>query len=409
MKLVKILVVAGMLAGTVMLPVSAATAASHPTVPSATSIGALLATLHDPGASTADQFGVNVAVSGRVAVVGSYGTPNGGHSAVGTAYIYTKGSTGWHKQPKAILQDPNGALGDLFGISVAVYGNTVVVGASGANTNSGAVYIYTRGTSGWPTTPTVTLPAPAGGNFGKSVAISDNTIVVGANNSNGGDGAAYIYTEGVSGWPTTPTVTLPVPAAAQGGNFGYWTAISGSTVVVGALTANSESGAAFIYTEGTNGWPTTPAATLLDPAATPGDRFGYSVAVSGATVVVGTNTGYGTGAGTAYIYVRTKTGWPTAPKVTLNDPAATSGDLFGLSVAVSGTTIVVGAPGTNSGAGQAYAYAKGTTGWPTAPSATLPHPAQDVTYGYSVAVRGTTASAGEPNGSPGGAAYIYQV
>jgi FG-GAP repeat len=190
-KSVKVLVVAGLLAGgVVVLPVSAAAAATQPTVPSAGSIGALLATLPDPGASTVDQFGVNVAVSGSVAVVGAYGTKSAGNSAVGTTYIYTKGSTGWHKRPKAILQDPNGATGDLFGISVAVSGTTVVVGASGANTSSGAVYIYTEGTSGWPTTPTVTLPDPAGGSFGKSVAISNNTIIVGANNSNGGDGAA---------------------------------------------------------------------------------------------------------------------------------------------------------------------------------------------------------------------------
>jgi hypothetical protein len=241
------------------------------------------------------------------------------------------------------------------------------------------------------------------------VAISGSAIVVGASNSDGGNGAACIYTEGTSGWPTTPTVTLPDPATAAGGSFGYWTAISGSTVVVGAVTANSQSGAAYIYAKGTAGWPTTPSATLPDPAATPGDRFGYSVAVSGATVVVGATTGYGAGPGAAYIYLRGRTGWPTTPNVTLSDPAATSGDLFGLSVAVSGGIIIAGAPGANSGAGQAYIYAKGTTGWPTTPSATLPHPAQDVTFGYSVAVRGTTAIVGEPNGSSGGAAYIYQV
>jgi hypothetical protein len=93
---------------------------------------------------------------------------------------------------------------------------------------------------------------------------------------------------------------------------------------------------------------------LNDPAAA-NDYFGSSVAVSGKTVVVGA-LGTNSGAGAAYIYVKAASGWPTTPTATLNDPAATSDDHFGYSVAVSGKTAVVGAPGTNSFAGTAYIY-----------------------------------------------------
>ena len=100
--------------------------------------------------------------------------------------------------------------------------------------------------------------------------------------------------------------------------------------------------------QGASGWPTTPTATLSDPAATTGDNFGYSVAVGNGTVVVGapyTNS-Y---TGTTYIYVRGASGWPTTPTTTLSDPAATAGDEFGFSVSVSEGTAVVGGPGTSTG------------------------------------------------------------
>ena len=95
-------------------------------------------------------------------------------------------------------------------------------------------------------------------------------------------------------------------------------------------------------------------ATLKDPPGTSGDKFGWSVAVSGTTAVVGAGGTLGQGA--AFIYTKGASGWPTTPTKTLSDPTATSGDKFGWSVAVSGTTAIVGAPGTNSSAGAAYIY-----------------------------------------------------
>jgi hypothetical protein len=96
-------------------------------------------------------------------------------------------------------------------------------------------------------------------------------------------------------------------------------------------------------------------ATLSDPAAASGDQFGNPVAVSGNIVVIGApgTSGY---AGAAYIYVKCASGWPTTPTATLSDPAAKANDDFGSSVAVSGKTAVIGAYDTNSEAGAAYMY-----------------------------------------------------
>ena len=235
--------------------------------------------------------------------------------------------------PTATLSDPEATPGDLFGLSagVSVSGTTVVIGAPGAN-SVGAVYIYVKGRTGWSTTPTTTLSDPAateGDEFGVAVAVSRwsaLTAVVGAIGTNSDAGAAYIYVKGASGWSTTPTTTLSDPAATAGDEFGESVAVAGRTAVVGAIGTNASTGAAYVYVNQASDWPSTPTETMSDPAATAGDYFGYSVAVAkgGPTVVVGAPfTDSNTGA--AYIYVNGASGWPTAPTTTLSDPAATAG------------------------------------------------------------------------------------
>ena len=215
--------------------------------------------------------------------------------------------------PEALLAKlHNPTANNDFGLSVAVSGTTAVVGAEGTESGAGATYIYVKGASGWPTKPTAKLQDPAataGDDFGISVAVSGTTAVVGAAETKSGAGAAYIYVKGASGWPTTPTAKLS--DGATGGDFGYSVAVSGTTVVVSAVSAKSSTGAAYIYVEGASGWPTTPTVKLHDPAATAGDFFGFSVAVSGKTAVVGAGAaGTKSGAGAAYIYVKGASGWP---------------------------------------------------------------------------------------------------
>lgn len=153
---------------------------------------------------------------------------------------------------------------------------------------------------------------------------------------------------------------------------------------------------------------------MNDPATT-SDDFGTAVAKSGvgpgATVIVGA-AGYGNNsAGVAYLYVRGSHGWPTRPTTTLMDPAATSGDDFGDSVAVSGRTAVVGAPGLdNNSAGLVYIYVKGSSGWPTTPTVTLTDPVGGFPgptgFGVSVAVSGDTTIVGQYGPSGTSAAYF---
>lgn len=128
--------------------------------------------------------------------------------------------------------------------------------------------------------------------------------------------------------------------------------MSGSTAVVGAFGTNSDTGATYLYVKGSSGWPTDPTTALPDPEATANDYFGYSVAVSGKTAIASANWGAD---GPVFIYAKGASGWPTKPTAGMTDPSKAA-EYFGYSVAVSGKTGVVGAWGTRRVAGAAYIY-----------------------------------------------------
>jgi hypothetical protein len=372
----------------------------------ALTVGTLLATLQDPGATTNDNFASSVAVTAKAAIVGAYEM----ESDAGAAYIYRKLSSGWSKSPVATLDDPQATAGDDFGLSVSVSGSTAVVGAPGADSGSGAVYIYSKSGSGWPTSPTVTFEdptSPARDSFGESVSVSGGTAIVGANTGSG-MGTAYVYTMTSSGWPSEPSDTWPDPAAQSGDDFGSAVSVSGKLAVVGADGTDASAGAAYIYKQSTSGWPSSPTVSLQDPAATAGDEFGDSVSVTGATAIVGASAS-DSAAGAAYIYVKGNN-WATSPTTTLEDPGAKADDDFGQSVSISGTTAVVGSLGAGSGSG--YVYKLGTSGWATTPTVTLQDPADTAgdSFGESAAVSGKTSVFGSPGSDfSAGTAYIYKT
>lgn len=393
---IRMALAAGVVAVAAVLPMTAAGAST------------VLATLTEPGSPTPQTFGYSVAISGTTAIVGSFGT--------NTAYIYTMGAGGWPTTPTATLHDPVGRTYDYFGLSVAISGSTAVVGSPGVNDRVGAAYVYTMGAGGWPITPTATLHGPGTAtmeSFGTSVSVSGNTVVVGAPTYKH-VGAAYVYTMGAAGWPSKPTKSLHDPGGHIRDYFGWSVSVSGSALVVGAYGTDGGRGEAYVYTSGSTGWHTSPAARLRCPAsATSETFFGLSVAVSGTTIVVGapTNT---TATGTAYLFVKSGGTWPSTPTTTLADPAAASnvdGDDFGLSVAVSGTTVVVGAPVNNDGNPlSVYFYAKGAGGWPSTPTSSLTDPGGSTTdeFGWSVATAASGTVVDAYNTKPQGVVYIVQ-
>jgi hypothetical protein len=370
-------------------------------------------------AASSDFFGQAVAVSGETAVVGAYVSDDGG-SESGSAYVFTRDAAGtWRERQKLTASDA--AAGDRFGNSVAVSGDTVVVGAYRADGTQGSAYVFTRDAAGtWSERQKLTASDAAGGDFfGASVAVYDGTVVVGAyGNDDGGlsSGSAYVFTRDAAGtWSERQKLIASDAAAVD--VFGWFVAVSGDAVVVGAPgndVGGFETGSAYIFARDATGtWIQKQTLTASDAATVYG--FGISVAVSDDTAVVGANSDDGeSDYGSAYVFTRDAAGtWSERQKFTASDAAA--GDGFGFSVAVSGDTAVVGAflnDGGGTDSGSAYVFMRDAAGtWSERRKLTASDDAAGDRFGVSVAVSGATAVVGaegnDDGGADSGSAYVF--
>ncbi|MCE5286084.1 MAG: FG-GAP repeat protein [Pelosinus sp.] len=339
-----------------------------------------------------DFFGGSVEISGDTAIVGA----SGRNANTGAAYIYVRNGTTWTQQAELIAN--NGVSGDLFGISVAISGDIVIVGASGKNAMSGAAYIYVRSGTSWIQQAELTVSDAFYNSFGSSVAISSNTAIVGASSGNANTGAAYIYVRNGTIW--TEQAELTASEGVSNDQFGYSVAISGDTAIIGF--ANEEKvGKAYIYTRSGTTW--TEQAKLTASGGALGDWFGAAVAISGDTAIIGFANEEKVGK--AYIYTRSGTTWTEQAKLTARDGAL--GDWFGAAVAISGDTAIVGAYAKNSYTGAAYIYVRNGTIWTQQAEIVTSDGTSDDAFGAAVAISGdTTIFGNHGKNSYTGAAYI---
>jgi hypothetical protein len=255
--------------------------------------------------ATSDNFGYDVSISGDYAIVGAqYEDPNG-IDAAGSAYIFTRSGGTWTQQAKLIASDAS--AGDNFGWSVDIDGDTAIVGAY-ADTNDiqfeGAAYIFTRSGTTW--TQQARLQASDVAQydiFGLAVAIDGDTAVVGAfNNDTGGDnaGAVYVFTRSGTTW--TQQAKLQSSPVEAGARFGQSVAIENGTIVVGAdrdSTGGLYRGAIFIFTGSGSSWTQQNKIQASDAANTM--YLGFRSGISGNTIITGAH-GLNTGSGSAYFY-----------------------------------------------------------------------------------------------------------
>jgi hypothetical protein len=382
------------------LPLSTASASTHRSATiSVKSTGALLATLHSPLANPYNEFGTTVAVSGDTAVVGFPGSTY----ERAAAYIYSEKNRRWSLV--ATLHHPGGS----FGGQVAVSKTTVAVAGGTGDTSD--VFVFGKGRSGWSTTPIATLADPGVRNgFGSSVTIWGTTVVVGSAATDSSTGGAYVYQKTGGEWPTTPTATLTEPSQDVNGIDESAVSMWGTTIVVGTWSDEGTS-AVYVYSEGSTGWPTTPTAVLADPSG-PGDGFGGSVAISGSTVVVGAPFA-DSAEGISFIYAKGAGGWPTTPTTSLMNPSPST-HLFGASASISGDVILISPWGGGNSPGAAYMYSRGTATWPVSPTVAFSDPSTSVNdyFGDEVAVSGSTAIVGAPGIQKediAAAAYVFRV
>jgi hypothetical protein len=306
-----------------------------------------------------------------------------------------------------------------FGVAVAISGDTIVSGSSDA------AYIFVRsqgGTGNWGQVKSLTVSGAALSEFGQLVALDNDTAVVGAfdaqvgvaPNPKLGAGAAYVFVRdqgGTNGWGQVKEVTASDAAVVA--YFGSSVAISGDTVVVGAIGVDDFTGAAYVFVRdqgGTNGWGQVKKLTAVDAAQNA--RFGHSVAINGNTIVVGAN-GADSGAGAAYMFVSDQGGtgnWGQLKKLTASDAAV--GDSFGVSVTISehtGTAVVgMGSPLTAARQGAAYIFEAdqgGTGNWGQSKRLAASNPSNGDFFGASVALRLDTLVAGASGTNK---AYVFR-
>lgn len=382
-----------------------------PTVTAAPAEVKLLASDGGQGDYFGGVSGNGLAISGDYAVVGANGAgPSGTMS--GAVYIFHNDGGGWHEQQKLTASD--GDTSDNFGYSVAVSDNNVIVGAHYGDGNvidSGTAYIYHFDGSRW--VERQKLVASDGAvfdRFGQYVSISGDYAIVGAPAATTGiplTGAAYIYHYNGTSW--VEAQKLMATDRAMSDNFGNMVSISGDHAIIGAQLDNDNgfaSGSAYIFHyDGTN-WLEQQKLLASDGDAE--DRFGSAVSISGHYAIVGAFLGNGLVAdsGSAYIFHFDGVNWVEQQKLRAYDGLLN--DRFGNSVSISGANVIVNGNVSN---GAAYVYHYDGNVWRAAEKLVASDVASADWFGDSVAISGNMAivgaSADDDNGEMSGSAYLY--
>lgn len=379
-------------------------------------------------------FGWSVDVSGSTAIIGARGAdPDLGQGPLedaGAAYIFHLTETGWVEETRLVASDA--ASGDTFGVSVAIDGNTVVVGATGVDRekeeNAGAAYVFARQEGGWKQKARLVAPSPvADDSFGAAVAIQGITIVVGADSKDYGPivdaGAAFVFIERGGSWDRKATLLPDTPTL--GGYFGAAVAIQGNRVAIGATEANLQgepgTGSAYVFRGSGRTW-TQEAVLSLDDGRR-GDFFGNSVALFDNSLAVGAvfrdpdlGAGRITNAGSVSTFRLEDGDWKFEQELTAADSEPFAG--FGRSVDLYGQLLAIGAEGKSqeglSEAGTVYLYARNKAAWQPQTRVVAEVVAEDDNFGNAVALSGERMVVGsvgaDINGQIGaGKAYAYKL
>lgn len=388
-----------------------------PSAATTTLAASLVTKLIAADAGPGDLFGLSVAVDGETAVVGAPADADYGSNA-GAVFVFHYDGANWLQEAKLYAADA--AAFDRFGSAVAISQDTIIVGAyadSDAGSSSGSAYVFREAPSGWVQEAKLTsADAAAFDRFGWSVAIDGWEIVVGAYGDSDAalnSGSAYVFRYDGSVWHQEDKLV-----AADAGFFdffGWSVAINGDTVVVGAPYASDLGGnAGLAYVFKCNGIEWIQQTRLIAPTPVPGDQFGRSVGVSGNRLLVGVPLADDTAldAGSAYLFRFNGAAWGVETR--LNPIGASLSDQFGWSVALSGDNAVVGAYGdTDYGtdAGAAYAFSGASGDWVELERLTPTDPAALQRFGWAVALAGERALVGAYGdadaGTDSGAAYMY--
>ena len=416
-------------------------------------------------AEAGDQFGFSIAIDGDTLVVGAThedgdanstaASPNDDASSAGAVYVFTRAGGVWSQQ--GYLKAGNAEMGDEFGYSIAIDGDTLAVGTLGEDgdasstaaspnnnaTDAGAVYVFTRSSGVWSQQAYLKASNAAGADgFGRSIDLDADTLVVGAFGEDGLTGAAYVFIHSGGTW--SQQAYLKAGNAGGVDAFGYSIAIDGDTLAVGAISEDGDAGstaaspnnnainagAVYVFTRSGGVW--SQQAYLKAGNAEAGDRFGGSIDLDGDTLVVGATSEDGdatstaaspnddaTDAGAAYVFIRSGDAW--TQQAYLKASNAEAGDVFAYGVATDGDTLIVGAPGEDSLAGAAHVFTRTGETWTQQPSLKASNAEAGDYFGVVVDIAADTVVAGayaedssadggetDNSATDAGAVYVFQ-
>ncbi len=368
-----------------------------------------------------DYFGHAVAVSGNTAVIGmQYDDDNGENS--GSAYVFHFDNGEWVQQAKLLPAD--GTASDKFGVSVAIDGNTIIVGAEeddDTDVNAGSAYVFHFEGSNWvQQAKLLASDSDPDALFGHSVAISGEAVLIGTPGHeflNQYTRSAYVFRFDGSSW--VQEAKLAASDGADADLYGITVDLDGDIAVIGAPfddVVDRDSGSAYVFHFDGTDWVEQQKITPADGAKL--DSFGGSVAVSGNTLLVGAHKDDDSGddSGSVYAFQFDGTSWVQQAQLLAWDASAY--DLFGSAVALDGNTAIIAAPGDDDGAsepntGSAHVFRFNGETWIDERKIVASDRAAWDRFGCAVALSGNTAVVGalrdDDHDSNSGSAYVFDV
>lgn len=360
--------------------------------------------------ATGDQFGEAVAASRDLVVVGAPFDDNAEGVNAGSVYVFRRSGNSYLQDARLVGSDLE--PGDIFGVSVSVSGERIIVGAALGDTtggvNAGAAYVFRWNGAAWVQEAKLSASDGTGGDyFGYSVSISGDWAIVGAPLDDtvvGGDaGSAYIYRWNGSVWSEVSRLS---EAIGPGDRFGWSVAVSGNRAVIGAYlldlaTSTSDEGWAFGYFWNGSQWEY--GSDYFDPQASPNNWFGYSVSILDDHVIIGApgdDSSFMTDNGSAWLYGFGQQDWRLGGDF--------PGERFGSSVSVWGVRALIGSPNISG----ARLFRWSGTNWDDETFLYDPGGMGSDQLGYSVSIADGVAVAGAhfadaPSIQDGGTAWVF--
>ncbi len=312
-------------------------------------------------------FGTHVALDGDTAVIGVPGEKLGGYQQVGAVHVFVRRKGVWINQAKLLAAD--GYVRQHFGHSVAISGDTIVVGVPASTINGrrdqGAIYVFERAGDNWE--KQVKLVASDGAKshgLGSSVGISGDTIVAGAPGEFDSSakpypdtiGAAYIFTRMGGNWSERAKLKETDKSTRKGLGFGLQVAIDDKTAVITSVTSNLVPDYVHVFSDDGTGWKQEQRVSLIGSVDSKKLVFGVlqNIALDRGTFIIGGVYAGSEPAAAVQVFVRGKVGWVEQAQLVAPSPYKIYP--FGWNADISGDTVVIGNPWSKDLKGSAVVF-----------------------------------------------------